>query len=516
MELFNLQINMPTNSQNIIERKPWLFFGTALAILTFIRIIPEILIGKYPIGYDASISYIENIYNYNYSFIDSIKDFNLYYYILFRFKTFSIDPILLIKSSGVILFALICVLFLLISQQISRQFWKLKNTTLLLGLLIFGFQLTTLRFSWDLYRNELGLVFFMFSIFTWLKFRDLQTVTDRLAKQSYKPLYLILATISFILIFATHQLVSLIALGFLLLSGIYFISNKYLPEKLKRYSFVLPIFILILLFTWTYIPNSFLNQICVNKNIWEIIPFGNPNPQINLLRDLFNLIFMPFIFPLVVISLAIKRNSYIWLYISLITLITASSFLHLSGGFIYWDRWIIFLGAPLVLTTLPLLDYLDRRYLSKFSLIKAIILIYIPFFILISYKSFDFIIPGRDLLQTSKNKELFNIFPYSIYNNAYTPNWTYLKAQKNIDQCLTALNTKHQDFDPIIMPSTYLGIMYQFPQILPYIMFGADPLTQTQTNSYYIFDYSYLYNTNSSLKIHQFPEIDSTCPIFHN
>src|SRR5881396_1530552 len=140
-------------------------FALAAFLLPFtVRAIPEVIAGPYPIGWDIIAFYVPNTLDMAagrmsiwgilgsgplmYSFIVPI-------YVLTR-----INPILLFKAAGPVLFGLLCwSVFRFCERKLG-----LSVRSAFLSVLFLSFYFVSLRVAWDAYQAELGLTFFVFGM----------------------------------------------------------------------------------------------------------------------------------------------------------------------------------------------------------------------------------------------------------------------------------------------------------------------------------------------------------------
>lgn len=131
-----------------------------------LRLIPEIIAGHYPIGYDtsqyASIAMLRNPGGV------SFGEGPLFQVLLISIRTLTnIDVFILIKFMGAFLYGLLGLAVYYFARNYLE--WKVKKSFIVVLLTMLYF--VTLRISWDLFRNELGLIFLLLAL-PWLKKLD--------------------------------------------------------------------------------------------------------------------------------------------------------------------------------------------------------------------------------------------------------------------------------------------------------------------------------------------------------
>src|SRR6266581_6049748 len=140
------------------------FALAAFLVPLFIRSIPEILVGPYPIGWDTIAFYVPNTLDWaagKADFTTILGTAPLMYmisvpvYILTR-----VNPVWIFKVMGPILYgAMIWALFRFLKIGL-----KWPDRRAIGGALLTSLYFVTLRISWDLYRNMLGLTFILLSL----------------------------------------------------------------------------------------------------------------------------------------------------------------------------------------------------------------------------------------------------------------------------------------------------------------------------------------------------------------
>jgi hypothetical protein len=140
-------------------------FGLAAFLIPlFIRSIPEILVGPYPIGWDTIAFYVPNTLDWatgKTGFTEILGTAPLMYMISVPVYWISkVNPVWIFKIMGPILYgSMIWALF-----RFLRIGLKWPDKQALGGALLTSLYFVTLRISWDLYRNMLGLTFILLSL----------------------------------------------------------------------------------------------------------------------------------------------------------------------------------------------------------------------------------------------------------------------------------------------------------------------------------------------------------------
>src|SRR5438093_10332389 len=140
------------------------FALAAFLIPLFIRAIPEILVGPYPIGWDTIAFYVPNTLDWaagKAGFTEILGTAPLMYMISVPVYLLSrVNPVWIFKIMGPILYgSMIWALF-----RFLRIGLKWPDKQALGSVLLTSLYFVTLRISWDLYRNMLGLTFILLSL----------------------------------------------------------------------------------------------------------------------------------------------------------------------------------------------------------------------------------------------------------------------------------------------------------------------------------------------------------------
>ena len=152
---------------------------TIFLMAFFIRLIPEIIIPSYPIGYETITYYapalipsqpssgilfydlLAQFLNANQPLTNTLRAGPLFYILMFLFAQFSgANSFLVLKIVGPLLYGTLAVSFLFF----ARRALKMEIKIAFLATLLMIFQIAALRESWDRFRTVLALVFFFVSL----------------------------------------------------------------------------------------------------------------------------------------------------------------------------------------------------------------------------------------------------------------------------------------------------------------------------------------------------------------
>jgi hypothetical protein len=141
-----------------------MFLLAAFLVPLGIRAIPEILVGPYPVGWDTIAFYVPNTLDWaagKAGFAEILGTAPLMYMISVPVYLLSrVNPVWIFKIMGPILYgSMIVALF-----RFLRLGLKWPDKQALGGALLTSLYFVTLRVSWDMYRNMLGLTFILLSL----------------------------------------------------------------------------------------------------------------------------------------------------------------------------------------------------------------------------------------------------------------------------------------------------------------------------------------------------------------
>lgn len=213
-----------TNVRN--PAKDWITHNRDIIfpILTFalplvLRAIPELLMGPYIVGFDTLGYYVPNTLLWLHNGVNLSTYFAtapLFYTILVSIVAWGEPLILVLKIFPVLLHGFLGLSIYAYARKGLN--WSPSKSTIVALLSTVYF--VALRVSWDLLRNELGLIFF-FAVLTLL---SMEKYNVRAWKQN------LLIALAMIAVTLSHQLVSVIMLGVL----VFTIANKLLRKEYAR------------------------------------------------------------------------------------------------------------------------------------------------------------------------------------------------------------------------------------------------------------------------------------------
>ena len=230
-----------------ITKKGYIVPLLAFLLPLLVRVIPEVLVGPYVIGFDTMGFYVQNIFALLYEGVDFwsyLAVAPLFYALLMSLVSAGIPIVVALKVLPPLLLGLLGLSIYYYAH--SGLGWSsIKSLApALLGTIYF----VALRISWDMLRNELGLIF-LFVVLTFL---------IHIKAGSWKR-YLLLS-LAMVAVVLSHQLVAVIMLGIVLFIVFHNLFEKNFQKSLVLIVASLPaaVFALVVYF-FAVVPDGFQN-----------------------------------------------------------------------------------------------------------------------------------------------------------------------------------------------------------------------------------------------------------------
>jgi hypothetical protein len=314
-----------------------------------IRGFPEVLAGKWPLGFDTITYYVpamESWRNGNFNSAEFNYYFTLCIWLLYLGYYLSGNILLTVKIFGPLLYGFLSSsLFFFTTKGLN---WS--NRKGLLACIIFSSYFVSLRISWDLYRNMLGLsLFFIFLSF----FKQHNNLSNKLKLTSS-----ILATLVILSHEITGAIMSLIIVGTFAFE---IIERKRPVTKILRSSlwFAPPLLLFLLIFSLTA---SQLNAIPGSLNYFTNIDRGiTYDSYQSLVSDIFIVGILCFggLLPFIIRGFWSERTLNLWLVVCLIGFLWPIAYPWFEMA--PWNRWMYMLVPPSILYVV---NGIDRSYNS--------------------------------------------------------------------------------------------------------------------------------------------------------
>ena len=346
IHLLNFSIQKLNSVFKLTIRHTQFIHAIILFLCAYIlRLIPEFIVGKYPIGNDTITFYAPYLAKFRFDLLNMFYWGHLISWLFLKFNYIiaGSNPYLALKIVGPELYG-----FLIVSFYNFLLSLKLSNKRSFLVSLILLAQVPALRLSWDLFHNVLGLSFMFFAL------SELSKISR--SKEASKRTYLWFAVFS-ILTALTHQLTTFIlfSVTFLLVLAKLFkdssISVKKLVISLAPVSFIIALTIILPKYVYNN-ANPF--QISYKELMMEqagtqffvsYLDFMSYSELLGRISLTFVVAYAPLI-PLMVIGYKREKLSPLFQYYIVIILLCTFSPLATGISLFHWDRWMWLLIFP--------------------------------------------------------------------------------------------------------------------------------------------------------------------------
>jgi len=321
-------------------------YAVFLAFLVgfIIRGFPEVLAGKWPLGFDTVTYYIpamQNWRNGNFNPVEFSYYVPLCYWLLYLAYYLSGNILLTLKTFGPLLYGFLSSsLFFFTTKGLN---WSSKRG--LLTCILFSSYFVSLRISWDLYRNMLGLAFLLLFLAFFKQHTNLSN-RSKLASS-------ILAT----LVVLSHEIVGAIMSVIIVGTFTYEIieRKKPVPKVLKSSLwFVPPLVLFLFIFL---VAASQLNTIPGSLNYFTSIDRGiTYDSYQSLVFDIFivGLLCFGALLPFIIRGFWSERTLNLWLLVCLLGFLwpIACPWFEMAP----WNRWMYMLVPPSILYVVNAID----------------------------------------------------------------------------------------------------------------------------------------------------------------
>jgi len=328
---------------NIFTKNRFTLPLLAFIIPFVVRVIPEILMGPYLIGFDTLGFYVPNTEVWFHGEIDlwgylSVAPF--FYTILMSVVSVGFPLTLALKVISPILLGLLGLSIYIYAKR-GLGWSPIKSLApALLGTLYF----LALRISWDMLRNELGLIFLFIAL------------TLLTSKKSGSWKNYVLLSILMLAVVLSHQLVSVIMLGIIGFTVGYRIFRREYLNSVHLVVATLPaLFFFLFVYFVTVAPYGFQDySTTVGSPLATWLGFSSYHSMLFSEGGFFLYCFLPLL-PLALLSL--KRFAVfqlrIWIILSIILCV-------IPFAFVSPFRWLIMLLYPLTFLCVDALNFFRR------------------------------------------------------------------------------------------------------------------------------------------------------------
>ncbi|MFB3889928.1 MAG: hypothetical protein ACE14S_10590 [Candidatus Bathyarchaeia archaeon] len=364
----------------------------AFAVPLVVRSIPEVLSGPYPLGLDTLryISLVDQRWVFSLTPLAFLKTTGLFYALAALPYNLTGDASFVIKTLGPILLSALSVMMYLY----ARKGLQWSNATSLLVSVLVSTYFVSLRISWDLYRQTLGLVFLMAVLI--------------LLKSTQSPRRYPAIGLLMILTVLTQQLAAVVMFFIVGLQALGFLWRRRGKD-----------------FAWLATLTSLSGSVFVFQQYslqlgTFVIPVMNvaPEPSVALAAHVGGLIVYCYvlILPLVFLGLKSLKDPSLKYWTILCAAIPLLTVLWPSSSFSYWNRWVYLLVYPLLFCT----AYGLERLWKSWSTVKNRLRRLLPKAFALTYLSFLLVLSGCYIATTPENS-----FPYF---SQYNPYLTYIPS----------------------------------------------------------------------------------------
>ncbi len=339
----------------------WFYAILIFVVAVILRSIPEFKAGIWAIGYDTSNTYSAEIASYSGSLINYIKTANILYFLFLPFKGLGIPPDMIMKIFGPLLYGALGISFFLF----LKKFLRFSSVKSLIVVIITILQFAALRSSWDLYRNELGLIFMFLAL----------ACLPNLLKKRYTLFFALLSG----LVVLSNQLVTVLYLIILIAYLLRLIIKKDWENVLS-----VSISLIIIGILFTIVINS-SGQVLYNNHVfftseknyfWRYFYQYNQAMSYSLLREIIsNLFWLLYacLIPTALIGMWILRKNIVLTVMTLFLLFGSfSSLIFFGNGLFVWERWMIMLVFPIVIYAVEGTYYIGGIFSKPGNWVKKI------------------------------------------------------------------------------------------------------------------------------------------------
>lgn len=380
----------------ITQNRNFIFPFLAFVVPLIVRAIPEILMGPYVVGFDTMGFYVPNTLLWLHGGINLwgyLETAPLFYTILISIVATGGPLIVALKVISPLLLGFLGLSIYIYARK-GLDWSSIKSIVpALLGTVYF----VALRVSWDMLRNELGLIF-LFVVLTLL--------ADRRNSSWKRYVLLSLAMMAVVL---SHQLVSVIMFGVVVFTVVYKLLRKDFIRSVNLIVVSLPaVFFFFFVYFIVVVPSGFMDySMSVGSPLASWTGFTSYQSMLVSETGFFLYCFLPLL-PLALVSFKRFGDFQLrsWLLLSLILLL-------IPFAFVSPFRWILMLPYPLAFYVTDTLSWLKsiRWKRFKFTVHKIAILYLVLSTALLSF-GFIFMTSEKPFLYF--NPEQFNYYPYQI------------------------------------------------------------------------------------------------------
>ncbi|MHA1754088.1 MAG: hypothetical protein ACTSYR_01050 [Candidatus Odinarchaeia archaeon] len=383
---------------------------TLFVILCVIRSIPELLAGWVPIGFDTITYYAPFIYEVQTGFLtplirvisSQVAPFT--YIILTLFAFIPAHPLLIIKIASPVIFGFTGLVIYVFSKSVFRL--NQQESFFLTVFICLNF--VFLRFSWDMWRNLIGLIFYLLAI------REI-LLSELTGKASYRIILFSLLCI------VSHELITVLFASTLILLVLHNLIKK---RYFNRLTMVLASMIIISILSIFFYAH-WLNIFSTPSHGWPEefwsggIPLSFPYNYLSggdwyhfnsYIEAVFTpLILLGFMFaPILPLMIKIQlKSKWLNIFIVICLISTVSIIIYPYAAIPVWHRWAFMLAIPLLM-------YSGMAWLKLNKQLKCVYLMVI----LVFAGGYMCLPPDNAFPYYSMTQVTFRYFPTSMLQNS--------------------------------------------------------------------------------------------------
>lgn len=379
-----------------------------------IRAIPEIKAGVWPIGYDTFNTYAAELATYHGPLINWLKTANLLYFFFLPFKLAGMSPDLIMKVFGPLVYGGLITTFFIFARRFLR-FSPLK--AFILAFLTI-FQLAALRISWDLYRNELGLIFLFLGLIQLPKISQTKN--------------LVFFSVLSVLVALSNELVTVLLLVILLVTAIYHLIKSHWEELVSTlipFVIVLILFLIVIRSSGQALYDQRILFTTDKNYFWYYFYHYNLEMPFSLLKSiilgLFWLLYGYILFFVVFGIWSLRKNLVLLSLTGFLLFGTFSSLIFGGNGLMVWERWMFMLVFPFIIYAVEGSYFIGSLFLkikfftNRIFHLSVAVIFWLAVFGFFFSRAWPFLTADYDQAKPPFiNEELNNYFPRTMVHNS--------------------------------------------------------------------------------------------------
>lgn len=368
----------------------------AFAVPLIVRLIPEVLMGPYLIGFDTMGFYVPNTLmglNGNVDLWSYIASAPLFYSILFSTAAVGVPLTITLKVIPPLLLGFLGLSVFLYARK-GLGWSPVKSLVpALLGTVYF----VALRVSWDMLRSELGLIFLFV------------TLTLLIKSERFSRLRFVILSLAMLAVVLSHQLVAVIMFGAVFFTVVHRLFRKDLVRSLNLFVVSLPsLLFFVIVYLLAVAPSGFTEYSGdVQSALATWTGFASYESMLVNELGFFLYCFLPLL-PLAIASFRRLNNLHLrsWLILSLFLLL-------IPFAFVSPFRWLLLLMYPLAFYTTETLSRLRVIKWKRFGFtMRRLAVLYLVLSTATLSLGYLFSAPESPFLYF--NREYTNTFVYQI------------------------------------------------------------------------------------------------------